>query len=81
MYTVTNICFICTASGKPDVFRNAFFIRYTLQGQKYVDTHTKYVDTWCYNSLHPSRKTFDKILESCRDFLPFSNKSVREVGH
>ena len=36
----------------------------------------------CYNSLHSSGKDLHLILEHCcRDLLPFSHKSISEVGH
>ena len=35
----------------------------------------------CYNSLHSSGKAFHMLEHCCGDMLPFSHKSIREVGH
>ncbi len=52
-------------------------------GQNYADIQTLrpyWTLSWCYTILHPSGKTFHKILETgCMDLLPFLQSAFRFI--
>jgi hypothetical protein len=49
---------------------------------KIMGIYMELVPLCCPNSLHSSGKAFHQMLEHCcGDLLPFSHKSIREVGH
>ena len=49
---------------------------------KIMGINMELVPVCCYNSLHSSGKASNQMLEQCcRNWLPFSHKSISEVGH